>query len=86
LATDLRAPSTFVLRRVPDQRVHQFWDKDRLLSKALGEKGRSTIVWDQIAVYDSESRWDERPPNPRFVDRPVVHVIDDAGEALAGVH
>jgi hypothetical protein len=83
IATDIRAPSSRTLARIGDKRVRQYWDRDRLLSRAMGEKDRSTIVWDVINLYDAQASWGERPPAPVFSDRPVVRVIDRAAAALA---
>jgi len=82
LATDMRAPSTTTLRRLRDPRVSQFWDKERLLSHAMGEHGRSTIVWDYIAIYDAGKEWKDSPPEPVFAGRTVVSVIPRAAETL----
>ena len=79
----MRSPSSVVLARVSDTRVRQYWDAGRLLSKAMGEKDRSTIVWDVIHIYDRSARWDQRVPRAVFSDRPVVRVIADAARALA---
>ena len=51
LATDFTAPSTAALARIPDLRASQYWDRKRALSHLLGERNRSTVVWDYIAVY-----------------------------------
>jgi hypothetical protein len=86
IATDLRAPSSPVLARVSDSRVRQYWDRGRLLSQAMGEKDRSTIVWDVIKIYGPAARWSASVPEPVFSDRPVVRVIDRAEHALAQAH
>lgn len=83
IATDLRSPSSRVLARISDLRARQYWDRERLLSKAMGEKDRATIVWDVIKVYDPAARWNDRLPEPVFSDRPVVRVIDEAARALS---
>ena len=70
------------LGRITDSRVSQYWDRGRLLSKAMGEKDDDSIVWDVINVYDRNARWNERPPAPVFSDRPVVQVIEGAAKAL----
>jgi hypothetical protein len=86
IATDLRAPSTRTLARISDLRVRQYWDRGRLLSKAMGEKDADSIVWDVINIYDRSARWNDQPPVPVFSDRPVVHVIDAAAKALIAVN
>ncbi len=83
LATDWRAPSTATLRRISDGRARQYWDKDRLLSKAMGETGRRSIVWDRVMVYGRGVTWSEAAP-PKAVVRvgPVVDVVDQFVEGL----
>jgi hypothetical protein len=81
LPTDWGAPSTATLKRVSDGRATQYWDKDRLVSKSLGEHDRKSIVWDQIAVYAPSARWSQTPA--LFAGRPVVKVVDSARAAIA---
>ena len=83
LATDWMAPSTATLGRVPDAGVQQYWDNDRLLSKAMGEQDRSSIVWDRVAVYPPGFMWGEgAPPQPSFEQGPVVRVLPAFTAAL----
>lgn len=83
LATDWRAPSTATLRRVSDQRARQYWDEGRLLSKAMGETGKKSIIWDQVLVYGRGITWSETEP-PKAILRvgPVVDVIDEFVDGL----
>jgi hypothetical protein len=80
LATDWGAPSTAALNRISDGRAAQFWDKDRLVSKSLGEHDRRSIVWDHIAVYAPGARWNQTPA--LFADGPVVKVLEPARVAM----
>lgn len=82
MPTDWAAPSTAGLARVPDGRAQQYWDKDRLLSKAMGEKDKSSIVWDYVAVYAPGALWNDAPPKPFYEDGPVVRVVSGLTEAL----
>ncbi len=82
LTTDFSAPSSSTLRRLHDPRVSQFWDKERLLSRVMGEKDRNTIVWDHIAIYEPGKQWQDLPPAPIFAARPVVNVIQSAKQKL----
>jgi hypothetical protein len=82
LATDLSAPSTVALRRIHDPRVKQYWDRNRVLSHAMGEHDRPSVVWDYIAVYKPEQVWINAPPQPKFTGRPVVRFIDGTRKAL----
>jgi hypothetical protein len=82
LPTDWGAPSTSALKRISDPRAVQFWDKDRLLSHAMGEHDRDSVVWDQILVYDSKTVWNGTPPKPLWEGGPVLDVIEPARAAL----
>ena len=82
LATDLTAPSTASLARVPDLRVTQYWDHERALSHLMGEHNRATVVWDYIAVYEPGIIWREAPPKPVYSDHPVRDVIGGAKDAI----
>jgi hypothetical protein len=83
LPSDLGPPSTATLGRIPDPRAAQFWDKMRLVSRAIGEHDRRGLVWDYVAVYPPGAMWRERPPEPLYHGRPVVRVKEAARTALA---
>jgi len=76
LPTDLGAPSTATLKRLSDRRVSQYWDKDHVVSRLLGERDRSSVVWDYVAVYQPGKLWDHAPPEPASSGVPVVNSID----------
>ena len=82
LPTDVVPPSSMTLKRISDGRVSQYWDKERLLSHAMGERDRRTIVWDYIGIYEPATVWEAAPPKAAFEDRPVVRVIGAARTAL----
>jgi hypothetical protein len=82
LPTDFRAPSTSALNRLRDPRAAQFWDKDRLVSKAMGERDRQTIVWDRVVVYEPGKVWQDSPPEALFNGGTVVHVISNLEQTL----
>lgn len=86
LATDLSAPSTITLRRIHDRRVRQYWDSNRVLSHAMGEHDRPSLVWDYIAVYKPDQIWTETPPQPEFTGRPVVRLIEGARKAMQTIY
>lgn len=83
LATDLAAPSTATLRRAYDTRVSQYWDKERLISRLLGEHDRASVFWDYIAVFQQEKLWGEALPTPIYSKAPVVRGIDGAQDAVS---
>jgi len=37
------------LKRISDARASQYWDKEHLVSKSIGEE--DGVVWDYVAVY-----------------------------------
>ena len=83
LPTDWWAPSSAVLRRVSDGRTRQYWDRGRLLSKAMGETGAKSIVWDRVVVYRQGVTWSETVPPKAVVSvGPVVDVVDQFVEGL----
>jgi hypothetical protein len=82
LATDLAAPSTAALARIPDVRAAQYWDRKRALSHLLGERNRSTVIWDYIAVYAPGTLWQDALPKPVYSDHPVRDVISGAKDAV----
>ena len=82
LPSDWISPSTFTMRRTSDSRVQQYWDKGRLLSKAMGEHDSSDIVWDWVGIYFGDAVWEGQPPKPIFDGGPVVRVIPAFTNAL----
>ena len=82
LPTDLAAPSTTTMDRLPDMRVSQFWDPKRLLSRNMGEHDCNSVIWDYVAIYMSGETWAEAPPKPLYEGSPVVRSIAGADRAL----
>jgi hypothetical protein len=82
LATDFAAPSTAALARISDVRASQYWDRKRVLSHLLGERDRSTLLWDYIAVYAPGTLWQDTPPKPVYSSGPVRDVISGAKDAI----
>ena len=82
LPTDWSAPSTATLRRIPDVRATQFWDKGRLVSHSMGEHDRHSVVWDYIALYPPGAAWENGPPEALYHGGPVVRVVEPARSAL----
>lgn len=96
LATDLGPPAAAVAARVPDPRVSQHWDPERVLSDAILRTGppgtglarpdhpdpSSRVVWDTVAVFRPGVRWDASFPAPDYQGRPVVAVADELRRAV----
>jgi hypothetical protein len=76
LPTDLGTPSTVTLKRISDLRVSQYWDKEHLVSRLLGEHDRRSVVWNYVAVYEPGKLWDQAPPESASSGKPVVRAID----------
>jgi hypothetical protein len=85
----VRFPGTHVLARIPDARAQQFWDEDRMVSKAMvrqlpadtlrsvaSTSGDSPIAWDTAALFPPGTPWTSRFPVPAWSGRPVVEVLD----------
>ena len=82
LPSDFFAPSTSTLNRITDARVAQYCDKPRVVSRAMGETGDDSIVWDIVAVYQPGKFWAQAPPEPTYSGGPVVDVIDETRNAI----
>ena len=96
LWTDLSPPLTSVLSLVSDQRVVQFWDKNRAVSgfmvrsaiedPSLLAPGDSMspdmIVWDFVAVFPPGVVWSAHA-RPSYHGGPVMQVIDQVRSAIS---
>ncbi len=85
LPTDFGAPSTATLRRISDPRASQYWDKEHLVSRLLGETDPSSIVWDYVAAYPPGALWNKTPPQAAYSHVPVIKGIDGARETMRGL-
>jgi hypothetical protein len=83
LQTDWSSPSTATLKRISDSRASQFWDKNRLISQAMGEHDSRSIVWDYVSIYPAGSTWEDGPPPALYHGGPVVKVVDEARAGLS---
>ena len=94
--SDLTAPTSGVLARVLDRRAAQFWDPDRRVSEGLllnmpadpraeprDPVEAGDVVWDCVAIYPPGVRWEGGPPEPSYIDCPVVRVIDEVARRLS---
>jgi hypothetical protein len=102
LVTDIGPPSSSDLARLSDRRVEQFWDRGRLLSQRFLEMARAhperldaeqreqlagaTTVWDFIAVFPPDARWQGEPPFPEYFGAPVVNVIDEVKRRISAIN
>ena len=72
------------LKRISDTRASQYWDKEHLISKALGERDSDSVVWDYVAVYQPGKLWDQAP-EPVYSNVPVIRGIEGTREAIQKV-
>jgi hypothetical protein len=88
LPTDWGRPLTFVLRRMSDVRVRQFWDENHLVAKQIAADAREPqpvpeccdqfgILWDTVMVYPKGARWAEGLPPAVYVNGPVIAIESD---------
>ena len=85
LDSDLMGPNTRALSRISDKRAVQFWDRDRLLSHAMGEDKTAKPVWDWAGLYPKGAAWNGMPPKPELDGRTIVRVAGDLDKALASL-
>ncbi|MDP8979192.1 MAG: hypothetical protein M3O35_01230 [Acidobacteriota bacterium] len=80
LVTDWGRPSDGALGLIQDRRVKQFWDRGRVLSHALGEKDKHSIVWDWAGIYPAGTDWRKSA----FSAGPVAPKAAEIEAALVG--
>jgi hypothetical protein len=94
LPIDWLPPNTFVMRRLPDPRVLQYWDPDHVLAYRMAQDARApqptqgccernNALWDLVAVYPKGSRWTDKMPVATVFDGPIVDVVDAVERALS---
>jgi hypothetical protein len=94
LPTDWRPPSGSTLGRIPDGRVHQFWDPKHVVSAELKVRAARTppqpkpdccvqkgFYWDEAILYPAGTRWKDAPAS-LFWNGPVVKVIPSLDKKL----
>jgi hypothetical protein len=89
LPTDWSKPSGFVLARISDPRVVQFWDKDHIVATELRQQFPSSqslccqrrgILWDVAALYPKGVQWGSSAPV--FFDGAVLDVAPKLSQRL----
>lgn len=96
LASDFFAPTTGVLRRIPDLRARHYWDEDHVLAKLMARDARPPqpkhdccesdgVLWDLVAIYPQDARWEATLPPAVVFDGPVMRVTDQMNAALAKI-
>jgi hypothetical protein len=91
LPTDWSKPSGFVMARISDPRVVQFWDKDHLVATELQRQlsssqiccQRNGIVWDVAALYPKDMPWGTS--SPIFFGGAVLDVTGAVRQHLSSI-
>lgn len=84
LPTDRARPISGALSRVADARAAQYWDPHHLTAAELAQVMESDsehprpsccwangVLWDLIAVYPKDARWDASLPRAAYIGGPV---------------
>lgn len=88
--SDRAAPNSLVLARVSDRRAIQFWDPNRMVSRAMltqlppdtaiamADTSGNTppVIWDLIAMWRPGVVWTDRVPVPDFEGHPIVSAVE----------
>jgi hypothetical protein len=93
LLTDVAPPLSAVLRRMPDPRVHQFWDPRHAVSDQMMKDARAPqpqqdccdrrgYLWDLAAVYPPGAMWTDRMPTATVFNGTVMDIADQLAAAL----
>ena len=97
LPTDISKPISIVLSRLSDSRVTQFWDKGHVLATRMAADARppqptqeccvrNNHLWDLVAFYPANVKWESQMPTAMVFDGPVVRIEDQIRKALASTN
>jgi hypothetical protein len=64
--SDAESTAIVTAQSIDDDRVQHFYDPDRLVGKAIGQRlgERDVIAWDMYMFFSVRSLWRFRPPMP----------------------
>ena len=93
LPWDAAPPVSRALGKIPDGRVQQYWDPERLVAKQLAADARppqptqecclqGDTLWDVAAVYPKGARWTDRMPTAVVFNGPVADITDAVSAEL----
>jgi hypothetical protein len=96
LPTDWMSPAGFVLRRMSDRRVRQYWDPDHLIARRMAADARAPqpepdccerhgILWDLVAVYPADATWTDKMPPAVLINGPVVDVAREIVDTVKAI-
>ncbi|HZI94911.1 MAG TPA: hypothetical protein VFE84_11750 [Patescibacteria group bacterium] len=75
VSTDIAPPTNHALGRLSDSRAAQLWDRELSLSRSI-RSGDDEVVWDYVAAFPAEVRWQDGLPKPDFEGSSVLSVIE----------
>jgi hypothetical protein len=95
LVSDVAPPITWVLGRMGDRRVQQYWDPSQLVAKQMARDARTPqpepdccdsdgTPWDLAAVYRKGVVWTDRMPPAALFNGPVVDIRESLSAAISG--
>lgn len=93
LLTDQAPPLSFVLARMPDSRVQQYWDPDHVVAARMKKDARppqpvqdcceqNDHLWDLAAVYPPGVTWTDRLPTATIFNGVVLDIVDQLAAAI----
>jgi hypothetical protein len=93
LITDWKKPGSGVLSRITDARVKQIWDAQHLIARQLAKDARAPqpepecctrdgILWDLVAVYQPDAKWNDAVPPAVLFNGAVVHLEAEIEAAI----
>lgn len=97
LLSDVTRPISIVLNRLSDSRVSQVWDKRHILATRMAADARppqpapeccvrNNHLWDLVAFYPANVKWESQMPTALVFDGPVVRIEDQVRKALASTN
>ena len=85
---------SIVLNRISDPRVMQFWDEKHVLATRMARDARepqpvqeccvrNNHLWDLVAFYPANVKWETQMPSAIMFDGPIVRIEREIRKALA---
>jgi len=94
LATDRLGPARWALNTLPDRRVRQYWDAERLVASRMIADARppqpeleccrrDDTIWDVAAVYRPGDTWTDKLPTAVVFNGSVADIASEIDAAIA---
>jgi hypothetical protein len=92
LLIDWSKPGGMTQSLIHDPRAVQFWDKNHLVAKELGQQLSNSeiccqhngVIWDVVAVYPKDVQWGTS--SPAFFGGTVLNVADNVRQQLSALN